>query len=106
MHHINGDKSDNRIENLELTSRSAHTTAHQLGHRLTDEAKNKISQASKGRPHKWQRKLSDEDVLFIRKHYVKNDRQYGLRALARRFGVNHATIYSILQGQTYSEGIV
>ena len=27
-HHLNGDKTDNRIENLQVTSRSAHNTHH------------------------------------------------------------------------------
>lgn len=30
VHHINGDKSDDRIENLELTTRSVHTREHYL----------------------------------------------------------------------------
>jgi hypothetical protein len=28
IHHINGDKKDNRIENLECVNRSAHANAH------------------------------------------------------------------------------
>lgn len=39
VHHINGDTSDNRAENLEVISHSEHTIHHNVGARRTDEAK-------------------------------------------------------------------
>ena len=42
IHHLNGNKSDNRIENLCLMSFGAHTTFHHLGKRHSEETKQKI----------------------------------------------------------------
>lgn len=58
VHHINGNPSDNRIENLEIMSRSEHTSLHNMGksrtgikHRpRTKEQKHRIRQAALNRP--------------------------------------------------------
>lgn len=45
--------------------------------------------------------LHKEDIIFIRTHYIKNNKQYGTRALARKFNVDHTTISNIINYKTY-----
>lgn len=47
IHHLNGNKADNRIENLCLMLTSAHTTYHNRGRKFTEETKRKISEKAK-----------------------------------------------------------
>jgi hypothetical protein len=47
VHHINGDKLDNRPENLLALSRSNHRKLHQPDDKLTAETRRKLSEATK-----------------------------------------------------------
>lgn len=47
IHHLNGDKKDNRIENLCMMLHRAHTVYHHTGAKRTAETKRKISERKK-----------------------------------------------------------
>lgn len=45
IHHLNGDKTDNRIQNLCMMQRSAHTVHHHEGAKRSAETRKRISEA-------------------------------------------------------------
>lgn len=45
--------------------------------------------------------LSPEDVVYIRKHFVHGDKEFGHTGLGRRFNVSHQTIRAIITGQSW-----
>lgn len=47
-------------------------------------------------------KLTAAEVMFIQKYYIKGDRVFGQRALARRFGVLHQAIRHVVTGATWA----
>lgn len=83
VHHRNGNRNDNRIENLELLTRREHS----LRHYIEDWKMKGLAP---------QQKISDKQAIRIRERYARGERQVGL---AEEFGVRQNTISFIVLGQ-------
>lgn len=98
VHHKDENKLNWEIENLELISRGDHVLRHSES--LHPEGSHKFGE--KSRHHK----LTQEQVDHIRKVYVKYDKEFGGRALAKEFGVTEGCISAIIRGENWGGGAV
>ena len=92
VNHKDGNKSNNDVSNLEWVTRSEnmyHAYKNGLG-----------PSGERNGAHK----LTNEDVVWIKTHYIKNSKEYGTKALGKKFGVDHKTIWNIVNNKTW-EGI-
>lgn len=101
VHHLNENKLDNDINNLQIMTRAEHARLHAKTPYFSEKARERAREYLSGRPA-FNRKLTEEDVTFIKDHYTPRDVDYGARALARKYGVDHTSILNIVKGKFYT----
>lgn len=103
VHHINENPRDNDISNLCVMTNAEHSRLHQLGKKASPETLKKMSEVQIGNRYGTPRKLTDEQVRYVREHYIPHDREFGVRALARRFGMSHSQVSRAIRGELYND---
>ena len=95
VNHIDGDKLNNSVDNLEwVTPQGNVVHAIETGLLSLDHLK-LISKEN--------RKLTEEDVKYIRNNFKYGDRNFGARSLSRMFNIPHSTIMKIIRFESYAE---
>lgn len=88
VHHRNGDRQDNRLDNLEAIHESLHPAARVHKKRRGEESPNSL--------------FTNEQVREIRALYRKGQSGYGYRAIGDLYGVRSEYIRDIIKGKTWA----
>lgn len=93
VNHIDGNRGNNNIDNLEWA-----TQKEQMRHAI--DTKLLVNPAGHDC---YNAKLSPEDVKYIREHYIPRHPLYGTRQLGKQFGVHHTKISKVVRGISYKD---
>jgi hypothetical protein len=95
VNHLDGNKSNNKLENLEWC-----TESENLNHAYITKLHIPKSGESHGRAV-----LTEKDVKEIRERYIRRSRTNGTGALAKEYGVTQATIYDVVANRSW-KGVI
>lgn len=97
VHHKNEDKSDNRLENLEVVTRQAHGRIHPPS---THEWRPGMGNAGKkGTDNASSSDITEEQAREIKRRYLSKEGT--IRQIAADFGIGHYTVVRIGKGQRW-----
>lgn len=86
VNHIDGNKGNNRIDNLEWVT-SSENAIHAFKNHL--------------RTPNGPTSLSEDQIRYIREHYKFRDAEYSTVAMAKKLGVGKETVARVVRGNTY-----
>lgn len=92
VNHIDGNKKNNCVDNLEWADRH-----EQMKHAYQNNLKKPMIGCLNGNS-----KFTNEQIEEIRKEYIPYSKEHGTVALGRKYGVNNSTIGDIVRGVSYA----